>query len=85
MKFTKTVNLKKLTLFGLFLLTFLVIIIFHFQETILDQFRFLVLMAVVYLIWAISHHLTDKSLKLEVAVEYLLIALLVFIILSGLV
>ena len=37
----------------------------------------------VYLIWALLHHKRDKSLTLPVLLEYLLIAVLVFILIMG--
>lgn len=37
----------------------------------------------IYLIWAIIHHKRDKSLTLEVCIEYLLTAALALILLFG--
>ena len=37
----------------------------------------------VYLIWALLHHKRDKSLTLPVLLEYLLTAVLVFILIMG--
>lgn len=36
-----------------------------------------------YLIWALLHHRRDKSLTWPILIEYLLIALLVLILLTG--
>lgn len=37
----------------------------------------------IYLIWAILHHKRDKSLTLPILLEYLLTAILVFILIAG--
>lgn len=38
-----------------------------------------------YLIWALLHHKRNKSLTLGILVEYLLTAVLVFILISGII
>lgn len=38
---------------------------------------------ILYLIWALFHHRRDKSLTLEVCLEYFLTAVLVLILLMG--
>lgn len=45
--------------------------------------RILVVGILIYLLWAILHHKKDKSLTLEVLVEYLLTAILVLILILG--
>lgn len=39
---------------------------------------------IVYLLYALIHHLKDKTLTLEVIIEYILIACLVVVLLSNL-
>lgn len=43
------------------------------------------LAVLLYLVVAIFHHLKDKSLKLEIVIEYILIAALALIIFQGLI
>ena len=43
----------------------------------------LIIGVLIYLAWALFHHKRDKSLTLEVLLEYLLTAVLVLILLSG--
>lgn len=40
---------------------------------------------IIYLLWAIVHHKKDKSLTLMIFLEYLLTAILVFILIAGVV
>lgn len=47
------------------------------------QFLTLSLLTVSYLIWALIYHYLDKSLKLEIVLEYILTALLVLIVFYG--
>lgn len=47
------------------------------------QIRTLIVAVVAYLIWAAVHHKLDKSLTLEVYIEYLLTAVLALILLMG--
>ncbi len=47
------------------------------------QFSTLIVAAAAYLIWAAIHHKLDKSLTLEVYLEYLLTAILALILLMG--
>lgn len=48
------------------------------------QFQILVLASLVYLITALLHHYKDKTLTLEIIIEYVLIAALALLILQGL-
>ncbi len=43
----------------------------------------LIIAILLYLIWAIAHHKKDKSLTLEVFIEYLLTAALSFVLILG--
>ena len=47
------------------------------------QFLTLSTLTISYLIWALIYHYLDKSLKLEIVLEYILTALLVLIVLYG--
>jgi len=47
------------------------------------QFQILTVLAITYLSWALLHHSLDKSLTLEIMIEYVLTALLTIIILYG--
>jgi hypothetical protein len=51
----------------------------------LPQIQFLIatILIMLYLLWAILHHHNDKTLRVEVMVEYVLTALLSLIILYG--
>ena len=50
---------------------------------LLVQFQILVMLSVLYLGWALLHHNLDKSLTLEIIIEYVLTALLAMVILYG--
>ncbi len=47
------------------------------------QFLTATILVMFYLMWALIHHQIDKSLNLEVVVEYVLIALLALVVLYG--
>jgi hypothetical protein len=47
------------------------------------QIFILLISILVYLIWALIHHRRDKSLTLEVFIEYLLTGLLALVLLAG--
>lgn len=51
----------------------------------LPQIQFLVILCLtfVYLAWAIGYHFLDKSLKLEILLEYILTALLALVVAYG--
>lgn len=51
----------------------------------LPQVQFLVVTVLVmfYLMWALVHHFADKTLTLEVMIEYVLTALLALVVLYG--
>lgn len=57
--------------------------IMKFQGMKKVQFFIMVSLVVVYLIWAIIYHYLDKSLSLEVVLEYVLTAALAIIFLYG--
>ncbi len=59
------------------------ILVLKFQAVALAQFGILVTLVLFYLIWAFSYHLNDKTLKLEIMVEYFLIAALALIFFYG--
>lgn len=48
-----------------------------------NQMRILILLVLIYLIWAMFFHKHDKSLTLNIILEYFLIAVLVLILLLG--
>ncbi len=58
--------------------------VFKFQFVPKAQFVILNLLVVFYLGWAISYHHFDKSLKLEIIIEYVLIAALALAFFYGL-
>lgn len=60
----------------------LLLFLFRFSPTL--QFQILVGAATLYLSSATLHHLKDKSLTLEITIEYVLITALALIILQGL-
>ena len=77
-------SLKKHSVLVLFLITvFSLIAVFNFRSSPLIQFQILVTLSVCYLGWALLHHNLDKSLTLEVIIEYVLTALLAVVILYG--
>lgn len=45
--------------------------------------KVLIIAVLCYLVWAFWHHRRDKSLTLAILLEYLLMAVLVLILLSG--
>lgn len=57
--------------------------VFRFGDNSRLQFQILTSLALIYLSWALLHHTIDKSLTLEVVIEYVLTALLAIIILYG--
>lgn len=81
------INLKKANLIWvltLFIPVFLVaLFIFRFSPQ--TQFQIFVLAALVYLAVALIHHYKDKTLTLEIIIEYILIAALALLILQGLI
>lgn len=78
---------KKLNLIWILILStpiFLVaLFIFRFSSSI--QFQIFALAALLYLVVAIIHHFRDKTLTLEITIEYVLIAALALLILQGLI
>ncbi len=59
------------------------VLIFKLPNLIINQLSVLVVLILGYLVWALLHHLHDKSLTLEVILEYILTAALVLVILLG--
>ena len=59
------------------------ILVFKLQGTPAIQYFVLALLICFYLAWAIIYHFFDKSLKLEIMIEYILTALLALVILYG--
>lgn len=59
------------------------IALFKLQGMPKAQYFALSILIVFYLFWAILYHYYDKSLKLEVMIEYILTALLALVILYG--
>ncbi|OGE32076.1 hypothetical protein A2631_03080 [Candidatus Daviesbacteria bacterium RIFCSPHIGHO2_01_FULL_44_29] len=57
----------------------------YFRKVPILQLESLILLAILYIIGALLHHHRDRTLTLEVMIEYILIALLAISILSGLV
>ena len=57
--------------------------VFRLQGTPMLQFFVLVVLISFYLFWATLYHFFDKSLKLEIMIEYILTALLALVILYG--
>lgn len=59
--------------------------LFIFRYTPTTQFEIFSLAATTYLIVALIHHYRDKTLTLEIIIEYFLIAALALLILQGLI
>lgn len=57
--------------------------VLQFRNIPLAQFQTLVVLSFLYLGWAIIHHYLDRTLNLEVTIEYMLTALLAIVILYG--
>lgn len=57
---------------------------FVFRSSSAIQFKAILTLVALYLLGAILHHRQDKSLTLEMLIEYVLIAGLVLLILQGL-
>ena len=79
--------LSKLQKFNLFIIalgaviTLLVVLKLQYLPQV--QFLVMTIMIMFYLLWALAHHFIDKSLTLEIVIEYVLTALLALIILYG--
>lgn len=71
------------TLFFYLSLPFLMLIVLGYKFSSKLIFLTVCLSAIIYLITAILHHIKDKSLKLEIIIEYFLIAILALIILQS--
>lgn len=81
--------MKKIIQYDLLSLLFLVISLvligasFFFKDWAIYQYQIIFLAVAVYLISSIIHHYFDKSLTVEVGLEYVLIALLSFLVVFG--
>lgn len=62
---------------------FFLVLMFIFRNQSFIQFELVIACAICYLAVAFVHHHFDKSLTLEIAIEYILIAALALIILQG--
>ncbi len=78
----KVIQQNSILIFAIITLVALVGLL-QFRSLPLAQFQTLVALAFFYLGWAIIHHYLDRTLNLEVAIEYVLIALLAIVILYG--
>lgn len=77
--------LKINSVFILLAVTFIALVgIIKFADMPKVQFQILTTSTLIYLTWALLHHGINKSLKLEVVIEYILTALLAIVILYGL-
>lgn len=56
---------------------------FFFKGWSVYQYQIIFLAVTLYLITSIAHHYFDKSLTLEVGLEYILIGLLAFLVVFG--
>jgi len=61
----------------------ILLIIFRFSPE--KQFQVLITASVVYVATAILHHFQDKTLTMEIIIEYMLIAVLALLLLQGLI
>lgn len=81
----RTHVLKINSVFLLLAVTFIALVgIIKFQDLPKVQFQILTASTLIYLTWALLHHGLNKSLKLEVVIEYILTAMLAVVILYGL-
>ena len=68
----------------IFITPFLITALFLTRFSPPLQFKILILAALTYLLLAVLHHLKDKTLTLELMIEYILIAALATIVMQGL-
>lgn len=61
------------------------VLLFIFRFSPATQFQIFVLATLVYLAVTLIHHYKDKTLALEIIIEYILIAALALLILQGLI
>lgn len=77
------VKLYKYHIYALVILSIIsLLIMIKFRGSYI-QFLTLSALTIFYLMWALTYHYMDKSLKLEIVLEYILTALLVLIVLYG--
>ena len=70
---------------GMFLIVGAAILILtKYQNHPKIQFAVLAYLSIVYLVWALLHHLFDKSLTAEVVLEYALTVVLAIVVFYGL-
>ncbi len=79
----KTIKKHSFSLIYLPIALVFLVIMFYFKEDPKIQIQIVVASAVLYVAMALAHHKFDKSLTFEIIVEYILLALLVVILLSG--
>lgn len=83
MKTGKLQNIKLVWVFTITMPAFMAaLFIARFNHQI--QFQIFILATGVYLLTALLHHFRDKTLTLEIIIEYVLIAALALVILQGL-
>lgn len=78
-------SLKKLNLTAIFFLTIPIFLITLFWLRFSPQKQFITfsIATLVYLIFALIHHFREKTLILEIVVEYILIAILALIVVQS--
>lgn len=81
----KSVSLPKVSLIWmfLFLVPIFILVILVFETDSLTKLSVLTIAAFLYITIALLHHHQEKSLRLEVIVEYVLIAILALIVILG--
>ena len=78
------IKLHKHNIFWIiFASTLALILMLKLQFNELAQFGVLFSLVLFYLIWALGYHLEDKTLRLEIMIEYILIAVLALIFFYG--
>lgn len=63
---------------------FFIILLLIYRNFYLGQFMILTAATLLYLVFAIVYHLQDKTLRLEVVIEYVLLAILALIVFQDL-
>lgn len=77
------IRLYKYHVYALVFLSIIAVLIMIKFRGSYVQFLTLSSLTIAYLIWALTFHYMDKSLKLEIMLEYVLTALLVLIVFYG--
>ena len=82
---SKLIDLRQYSILLLLVFTAVsVVVVLRYHNSPKVQFQIFVALAIAYLTWSLLHHSLDKSLTLEVVIEYVLTALLALVILYGL-